>query len=161
KGPLESRNLFFYISLNALAFGGRKLRWVRRNCLRRGCDRPWRRRRVWRSGWSRSWLRRRRRRGRADKPVCETGRGRPFAPSAQKSERLVESIDKIDDPITCAFCIGRDLLCKICALDGDGRYAPGDQPPKRDKDDSEKKSYSFRATETASGHLRYEGVGQI
>src|SRR5439155_88358 len=127
KGPLEIRNLFFYISLNALAFGGRKLRWVRRNCLRRGCDRSRRCRRVWRSGRSRSRLHRRRRRGRAVKPVCETGRGRLFASSAQKSERLVESIDKVEDSMMCAFRIGRVLPCKFCVLDGEGRYEPVDE----------------------------------
>src|SRR5436305_15065127 len=66
-----------------------------------------------------------------------------------------------NDQICCAFRIVMNVLCEICALEGDGRYEKGDQPPERDKDDSEKKSLRFRATETASGHFRHERVEQI
>src|SRR6516165_10078979 len=81
--------------------------------------------------------------------------------SAEQSECLVESIDKIDHVIACSVGISRDLLGKICALDRDGWYKPRAQSSQSEKANHENKSHRRGATERAARHFRQQRVEQI
>src|SRR4029077_9861153 len=156
KRLLQIRHLFFHVCLNALAFGGAQLWRARRDCFR--CRRS--ARGFW--GGRDSRLRMRRRRwSRSDEPVCKTCRCRFRPATAEESERLIESIDRIHDVIASSFSIGRDLSREVRALYRNGRDEPRGQSTERKKGDGEEKSHRLGATERPARHFRHQRVQQI
>ena len=82
-------------------------------------------------------------------------------PSAEQSECVVESIDKIDGVVPCSFSVRGNLPRKVRALDRDRGDKPGGQSSQRKKGNSENKSHGFRTAERPARHSRHQRVEQI
>src|SRR6266581_2385323 len=82
-------------------------------------------------------------------------------PSAEQSECVVESIDKIDGVVPCSFSVRRNLPRKVRALDRDRWDKQGGQSSQRKKGNGKNKSHGFRAAERPARHSRHQRVEQI
>src|SRR6266568_6850758 len=82
-------------------------------------------------------------------------------PSAEQSECVVESIDKIDGVVPCSFSVRRNLPRKVRALDRDRWDKPGAQSSQRKKGNGKNKSHGFRAAERPARHFRHQRIEQI
>lgn len=81
--------------------------------------------------------------------------------AAKQSERVVESIDKINGVVSHFFSVRGNLPRKVRALDRDRGDEPGAQSSQRKKGNRENKSHGFRSTECPARHSRHQWIEQV